>query len=139
MPDLRGGDLGGLRHRLDHDPLERALAQLPGEQLDQERALALGRPPPERGEQAPPLRLRARAAHLADGGECHIRLGNGHGRSRNRSGRFRDRPRVLAPGAQQVPERRVPDSDLALAQLAGQERHGERYFVGCRLRQQPGD
>ena len=51
----------------------------------------------------------------------------------------RDRLRRLAPQAEQVPERGVTHPDLALAQFAGQERHGDRHLLGCRVPEQPGD
>ncbi len=90
--------------------------------------------------------MRARTGHRADGGELLVRLRDRQGRL---GGRRRDddagQGRVCGlpgsrgggsgrrgAGAQQIAQRRVAHADLALAQLAGQKRHGERHLVtGC--------
>lgn len=102
----RGGNRGGRRDRLGHHAVERALAQLAGEQPDQEPLLGGGRPAEQGGHQLAPPRDRALAGDGADCGERGVDL-------RYRQGR-------LGSGRWCVAQRRVPDADLALRQLAGQ-------------------
>ena len=54
----RRGDLGSLRHRFDHDSLERALAELTEEEPSQKPLLALGRAPEEVSERIASRGLR---------------------------------------------------------------------------------
>jgi hypothetical protein len=108
-PHLGRRHPGRSGHGLDHHPLERALAQLAGEQPDQEPLLGRGRPREQLAHQPPPLGLRPGAGQAADPLEGGVDLGHGEGRRGRRGGG--------------VPQRRPADPDLALAQLAGEERH----------------
>ena len=61
-----GRQIGGGSHGLDHQALERALAQLADQQSREECPLMLGSSREERGEHAPALGDRARAAGARD-------------------------------------------------------------------------
>ena len=103
------GDPGGPGHGLDHHPLQGALAQLAGEQArpgTAARSRWPGRTARPAAAAAPPA---TRAGQRADPLEGGVDLGDGQGRGGRRVGR--------------VPQRRPADPDLALAQLAGEERH----------------
>ena len=108
-PHLGPGDPGGLGDGLDHHPLEGALAELAREQPDQEALLGGGRPPEQLAEQPPPLGLRPGPGQPADALEGGVDLGHGQGGLGRRAGG--------------VAQRRPADPDLALAQVAGEERH----------------
>ena len=114
-PQVGGGDLGGARGRVRHHALERALAQLARQQRAQEALLALGRLLEQRGQRRAPGRLRAGPAEAADARERGVDLAHAQRRPERRRG--------------QLPQRRPADADLALAQLARQERDGDRGLV----------
>ena len=113
---LGGGHLRGLRGGLGHHALERALAHLARQQRAEEALLALGRA----REQLAPAQRAARPASPAP--------------PARRCARTRRRPRATVSdgsraGARQLAQRRPADPDLALAQLAGQERDGDRRLL----------
>ena len=150
--DLRGRDAGRLGHRVGHDALERALPQVTGDQPDQELPLALRRAPDQPGEQRPAPGLRAGPGERAD----RLERGVGLGQRQRRLTRWRvcassaPRPRRRGqagvgrprhppcsgaragpgrPGVGKAHQRRVTDPDLALRQVARQERDRDRHLV----------
>ena len=108
-PHLGPGDPGGLGDGLDHHPLQGALAELARQQADQEALLGGGRPPEQLANQPPPLGLRPGPGQPADPLEGGVDLGHGQGGPGRRVGG--------------VAQGRPADPDLALAQVAGEERH----------------
>ena len=157
--DLLGGHFGCTSHRLEHQAVKRALAQVTSEQADQERAFAWRGPLEERRQEPAAVSLRAMPRRRADGCECRIGLGQGQGRpGRPASACWASACwaaaswaglRAAAVGrsglascpvsAQQVAEGRVPDPDLALAQFAGEECHHYRDFGGASAAEQGSD
>ena len=109
--DSRGGHARGLRDGVGHHPGERALAQLAAEKPAQERLLGVGCRGEQIGNESGPARLRTLARDGADLGERRI---DGV-----------DRQRRLVRGLRQRPQRRPPDADLALRQVARQPRHDD--------------
>src|SRR4051812_351377 len=122
--DRVAGHLGGPRHRLHHDALLGALAQLARQQRDEEALLGLGRAREERGQRVAARRLRPGASHRADRLARRVDL--------------HQRKTGLDGGRGQVPQRAVADPDLALAQLARQVGHGDRHLSRPRSAQRLG-
>jgi hypothetical protein len=118
----------GLGDGVDHDSRQGALPQVPGQQPEQELALALGCPADQASEQLAPPALRARAGQDADLPEDGVYLGQ-----RQRGAGDRRGPDILAG------QRRVPDADLALGQVSGQERDRDRNLVAGDPGEQAGD
>ena len=110
-----GGHAGGLGGGLGHHALERALADAAGEQRAHELLLGAGRAPEQRGDRGAPGRLRAGAGERPDRRERGVDVDQ-------RQRRDPHRRRRVADG-------RPADADLALAQLAGQERDGDRGLL----------
>ena len=70
-PNVDRGNLGRPRHRVDHDPLERSLAELAVEDAAEKRLLSLRRQCEDRAELTAPRLLRAaagRRSHTTEGG-----------------------------------------------------------------------
>ena len=102
--------------RLDHDALLGALAQLAGQQRDEEALLGLGGAGEERGQRRAARRLRARPRHRADRLARRVDLD--------------ELERGLHGRRGQLAQRAVAHADLALAQLAGQVGDADGHFVG---------
>ena len=109
---------GGLRDRVGHHARERALAQVAEQQRGQEALLgSVARAEQRRRSASRRARLRARRRDsAADPLERRVDLGD---RQRRRRPRARGR----------LAQRRPADADLPLAQLARQERDGDRALV----------
>ena len=105
-----------------HHALERALAQVAGQQPDEEPLLGLGRAAHER------RRAGARRAATASPGPAHAPI---RSNAASTSATVRSE-RGSAAGAGSVAQRRPADADLPLAQLAGQERDAGRDLGGRR-------
>ena len=116
------------RDGLGHDASQGALPEVSGQQPDQERALAVSRAAQQRAEQPAPLGLRALAGNCPDGLKRRISAGQRQGWLSGRIGR-----------PEQVPQCRVADPDLSLAQFAGQEGHRDRHLAGWHRGEQHGD
>ena len=102
-------DVRRLRDRVGHHARERALAQVAGQQPDEEPLLGLGRAGHEVAEQAAALGDGARARARPDPLERGVDVGDRQVRCALAAGRG-------------VAERGPADADLPLAQFAGQER-----------------
>ena len=109
---------GRLGDRLDHHPLERALAQLADQQAQQEVLLGLGRPPEQLPQQPQPLARRPLALdRLA---ACPTPASSS--------------PSVIdgsaaAGSARAVAQRRIADPDPTLPGRPGQQRHRARRLL----------
>ena len=106
----------GLRHRVEHHPRKRALAQLPHQERAQEPLLGLGRAREELPDRRAPRPLRSRPGEAADPLERTIHL--------------RDRQRRCGGGRRHVAQRRPADPDLSLAELPGKVRDPRLRFGG---------
>ena len=102
--DGRGGHACGLGDGVGHHPGECALPQLAAEESAQERLLGLGCRGEQVRDEPRPAGLRTLARDRADLGERRV------------DGRHRQRR--LLRGRRQRTQRRPPDADLALRQLA---------------------
>ena len=125
-PHHRWGHTRRPGHRVDHDPFERALAQLAQEQPAQEVGLRFRRPSEQVGQGlgaggagAGPFEGRQRVqgpVQVADG--------------ERRVGRRRDR---------HGGERRPPDADASLARLPAEQGDGRRHLVAGQRAEQLGE
>ena len=86
--------------------------------------LGSGRPSEEVGKQSTPLALGAWPGLAPDPFKGRVDIENGKGGMRSGRGR--------------VPQRRIPNPDLALTQLAGQEGNCYLYLVSVELTQARG-
>ena len=109
--DSRGGHARGLGDGVGHHPGERALPQLAAEESAQEGLLGLRCRGEQVRDEPRPAGLRALARDRADLGERGV------------DGRHRQRR--LLRGRRQRAQRRPPDADLALRQLARQPGHDD--------------
>jgi hypothetical protein len=116
---------GGLGGGVGHHALERALADAARQERAQERLLARGGAPEQLGQRLAPGRLRAGAAEPADARERGVDL--------------HQLERRLERRRRQVLDRRPADPDLALPQLAGQERDRDRRLPRRRGAQRLGE
>jgi hypothetical protein len=122
---LGGGDVGGAGDGLDHDAVQGALAQLAGEQADQEPLLVAGGAGEQVAQEAAPLGLGAGAGLPADPLEGGVDLADGERGGGGRRG--------------QVAQGRVADADLALAQLPGEEGDRDADLVRLQAAQAAGE
>src|SRR6266702_4394548 len=113
-PHARGGQVRSLRDGVEHDPFERALAQLAKQQAREEILLARSRARQELGEHALALGGGTRSLDLREAREGFVHLRERElGRARGRLG-------------ERVFQARVADADLALAGVAAQVSDAER-------------
>ena len=149
-----GGDVGGLGHRVGHDPGQRALTQLAAEQPQQKHLLGFGCRGEQCGDEFGAPRLGPLARHRADRREGGVDAGDGQHRiaaraaaataatpSRHRSGaaaahrrartrRSRHQPRVGRGAAQQLGDAR--DLGQPRGGAAHVERRGRPRREGAR-------
>ena len=125
--DQAGRHAGCPRDGLRHDALQGALPEVPSQQPEQERALAVGGAAEQRGKQPAPLGLRALAGDCPDGLERRVSVSQRQGWFSRLAGRSRAWSTTARP--EQVRERRIAHPDLALAQFAGQEGHRDGHFT----------
>jgi hypothetical protein len=145
--DLVGRHACRAGHGLRHDPLERALAEITGQQPDQELALGLGGATQQAGQQQAALRLGSGPGRRADRAERAVGFGQGEdglrrGHGRQLAGAVLVPSCLRPPGcrrAQQVRQGGIPDADLPLSQLAGQERDRDGHLGGRHAAEQIGD
>ena len=71
---VRHRHLGRPGHRVGHHAFQRSLAQLAGQQPDQEPLLGLGGPAEQLADQGPPRRRRALSGYRADGRQRRVHL-----------------------------------------------------------------
>ena len=114
---LRDGQLGRRGDRIDHDAVERALAQLAHEKPREERLLPWRRACEERPQETAAARRRARALRRGDLGERGIHL-----LQRQRGGGG------VSRGAG-ILQQRVADADPPLRDRAGEKMHRGLYLV----------
>ncbi len=117
-------DAGGAAHRLDHDAVQRALAQLAEDQAHQEALLEIGR---GRKEPCQPLGARSRRPRPRDRGQRAERPVDVPDRQRRLRG-GRGGPGVAKGGG--------PDPDAALRQPSAEVRHRQRRLGGLQASQQ---
>ncbi len=127
--------------------------QVAGQQPDQELPLVLGGLGQQLAQQLAPVGLRAGPGERADGAEGRVGLGQRQrgdrggrrigGRAGARAGAAGAGPAPPAGRGRRRPEQvhdgGVADADLALGQLAGQERDRDRDLPGGDLAEQRGD
>ena len=115
-PHVLGRHAGRPGDRVDHDALQRALAQLADQQLAQEPLLRRGRAGEQLSQQGPAGRLRPGPGLPADLVERRVDRADPQGR-RVRRGRH-------------LAQRGPADTDLPLPKLAGEERDRRGRLVG---------
>ena len=118
---LRDGHAGRAGDRLGHHSLQRPLPELPGQQAVKELLLGLGSPAEQLADERLPRRRRAWTRDRPDGGQAGVHLAQGQ-----RGGGRRREP---------APQRGPADADLALRQLSGQVRDGNRHLERLHLAQ----
>jgi len=104
------------RDGVEHDPFERALAQLAEQQPREKILLGRGRSREKLREQARPLGGGTFSLDLREACERFVDL------------REREPGRAGGRRGERVFQRRVADADLALSRVAAEIRHAQRYF-----------
>ena len=119
--------VGGCGDGFDHEALERALAQLAGQQVQQKLLLLVRGLCEERPEGCGAPRRRSRTAQLRECGEPAVNVGERQRRARGR--------RRLRGGRQQ----RIAHTDAPLGRVTGQVVRGEVDFRGRERTQEGGE